>query len=215
MVSHRVNLSFRDPASPTNQLDWAVLLIGLFLLGDVLSAAPVQACSCAETDTEEALASAVSIFEGRVMGLEGGEVGGDVRVTFRVVQAWKGDVGEEVTVATSASGASCGYGFELQRGYLVYTYAADGGEHVSLCSRTRPIEEADEDLAALGAGVTPVTVGSGAGSAPPSPVRESPPASGGCASCAIGAGARSAEGSIPAGLAVLALVAMAASRRRR
>ncbi len=53
----------------------------------------------------------------------------------------------EITIETGRGGGDCGYSFELGKEYIVFAY---GGENESLgtgiCSPTRPIEQATEDL---------------------------------------------------------------------
>lgn len=72
---------------------------------------------------------------------------------------WKGDESREVALHTlthrypngTASTESHEYQYEKGRTYLVYAYASRGGLHANGCSRTRPIEEAASDIAALDA----------------------------------------------------------------
>src|SRR5690606_22193376 len=59
---------------------------------------------------------------------------------------------------TNSSSAACGYTFEKNTSYLVYARESEGRLHVSLCSRTRPMAEAADDLVVLGAGATPVHI---------------------------------------------------------
>ncbi|HEX5706242.1 MAG TPA: hypothetical protein VFX96_03030 [Pyrinomonadaceae bacterium] len=82
----------------------------------------------------------------------------EVRVRFKVKLAWKNVTSGEVVVTTPASSAACGYSFRKGEAYVVYAYGGDEGRELStgLCSRTRPLSAADEDLRELGAGV-PVT----------------------------------------------------------
>jgi MYXO-CTERM domain-containing protein len=115
------------------------------------------------------------------------------RVVFEVVRTWKGANAERLEVRTSQSSASCGYGFEVGQSYLVYTYDADGEEHTGLCGRNAPMESesAAADVAAMGAGVTPVEPARERESdVPVAPRVEEPPPleqrSGGCASCTVG-----------------------------
>jgi hypothetical protein len=147
--------------------------------------APAQACKCRPLTVDEARGEATAIFEGRVTKLadepqvEGRPPAGKL-VTFSLVRTWKGLENEEIiTLHTSESSASCGYGFELDKSYLVYTQGALDALTVTTCSRTRPMADANEDLAALGAGVTPVKIEAlkDAGAAPPAK-----PKPAGCAS---------------------------------
>jgi LPXTG-motif cell wall-anchored protein len=74
-----------------------------------------------------------------------------VRVTFVVSDVWKGSVPSTAVITTMRDSASCGYSFEQGQEYLVYATTNDAGEmEVSLCSRTQPLANANEDLAALG-----------------------------------------------------------------
>jgi hypothetical protein len=67
-----------------------------------------------------------------------------------VDRIWKGAHCGTVTVQTASDSAACGYSFEVGRTYLVYAFK-EGGLSTNICTRTRVIEEASEDLAALGA----------------------------------------------------------------
>lgn len=171
-----------------------------------------RACSCAQVDVATARQTAAAVFEGRttqVERLEGAPgVGGDesLRVTLRVVQTWKGADAEEVVVTTAGSGAACGFPFARDTSYLVYADEHQGQLRVSLCSRTRAIADAQEDLAELGIGVTPVDPT--AGPPPPAAVEEADDdvSQAGCRSCAA-----SSPRALPVELVALALLA----RRRR
>jgi hypothetical protein len=135
------------------------------LLSATLSAAPCPPasprCSCIPpVPPREALGQADAVFAGRVVSVterrEGGPAfPGRPYLEVRIVpeRRWKGAAGDTVTVATSDNSASCGYAFEQGRDYLVYA----GGEdalRVFICSRTRPLADAAEDVAALGAPAT-------------------------------------------------------------
>jgi hypothetical protein len=51
-------------------------------------------------------------------------------------------------VFTGLGDADCGYGFRLGGQYLVYAYRQkDGSLYTGICSRTRPLSEAADDLA--------------------------------------------------------------------
>ena len=75
---------------------------------------------------------------------------------------WKGPSSYETTSLTTArSDASCGFTFVEGKEYIVYSR---DGATVSLCSRTRPVAYAHEDLDELGEGQKP-----GPGSRGPTP----------------------------------------------
>jgi hypothetical protein len=44
-----------------------------------------------------------------------------VYVTFEVYRVWKGDIGKKVSIHTAMSGASCGFDFNKNQDYLVYS----------------------------------------------------------------------------------------------
>ncbi len=64
---------------------------------------------------------------------------------------WKGEIYETMFIRTAWSSASCGFEFAQGDHYIVY--AREGW--ASLCSRTKSIDKASEDLMALGEGVAP------------------------------------------------------------
>lgn len=135
------------------------------LIATALSAPPCPPasprCSCIPpAPPREELGRADAVFSGRVVSVterrEGGSAfQGRPHLEVRIVpgRRWKGAAGDTVTVFTPDNGAACGFGFEQGREYLVY---AEGEDQLRafLCSRTRLLADAGEDLAALGAPAT-------------------------------------------------------------
>ncbi|MFO0683911.1 MAG: MYXO-CTERM sorting domain-containing protein [Sandaracinus sp.] len=183
-------------------------LLGVALASFVGLPSRASACSCLEMPFETAHDQAAAIFEGRVTAMQ--EIDGAIHVHFAVTQTWRLAEHEHVEVVTASDGAACGYAFEVNRHYLVYASGIEGDAYrVSLCSRTQPMESADDDRALLGSGVVPVDI------TDPDPESEPaastpPPTHAGCASCST-APARSSL----ATLAGLALVLAISARRRR
>jgi hypothetical protein len=67
-----------------------------------------------------------------------------------VGETFSGDPGREVVVRTAPDTAMCGFPFEVGRSYLVYASRDDAGRYgTSICSRTRPLEGAEDDLSLL------------------------------------------------------------------
>jgi hypothetical protein len=168
-------------------------LAALALATAALWSAPALACKCRLQTVEEAKQDAVGIFEGRVTSIvdepktEANMFPGK-SVTFALVRTWRSFENQEaVTLRTNESSASCGYTFEVGSTYLVYAVGEPDKLLVTSCGRTRRLSEANEDLAALGAGVTPVKVepAKDAGVSSPPPKTKS----GGCASGKASAGA--------------------------
>jgi hypothetical protein len=150
-----------------------------------------MACSCSVLTPTDAYEQADAVFEGRVVEVrapaaDAGGHGASRSVRLQVVRAWKGIAGEQVEVATAVGSTACGYDFVAEQSYFVYAANRDGKLAVSLCSRTRPMAEAGDDLRRLGMGATPVDPLADSEPKKPAEPRQSP-ARGGCASCAVAA----------------------------
>lgn len=127
------------------------------LLSTALAAIPcgraADRCSCLPPPPpREALAQAGAVFAGTVVSVRAreGEGGmGEHEVRIVPTRRWKGAAADTVVVRTPDNSAACGVAFTPGESYLVY---ASGGDEprVILCSRTRPLAQAGEDLAALG-----------------------------------------------------------------
>ena len=119
----------------------------------------LQACSCLPSPPpREEFAKAGAVFSGTVEKMERREH--EWKVTFRVLQTWKGTNAPALVVYTGSDSAGCGYSFARGQQYLVYAIVGTGARDThlltSLCSRTRGLAAAAEDLAFLGAGQKPV-----------------------------------------------------------
>lgn len=144
------------------------------------------ACSCVIPPSPlESMEKSTAVFEGTVTSMKKSSKlvqssGDPMYVTFLTGAHWKGEVGEQVTVSTAQSSASCGFEFTEGERYLVYARGgaegadgtggggADGADGkngaegangnakltVSLCSRTTLYSNAQEDLNELGAGMS-------------------------------------------------------------
>jgi hypothetical protein len=139
---------------------WKVVVtLAALAIACVVNPACVFACSCLPPGPPaDALASATSVFSGRVAALSGAvDAGGSdpVQVTFAISKVWKGTDQPTIEVLTPASSASCGFEFVQGEEYLVYASESEGQLQTNLCSRTALLAMADDDLAVLGAGSTP------------------------------------------------------------
>jgi hypothetical protein len=195
----------------------AVTVLALALVS--FAWAPVaQACKCMMPSPEDARDAAEAVFEGRVVKVDmvKGEADGmgTKRATLKVVRSWKGsNAAETLVVDTAESSAACGVDFDKDVSYFVYAIKNEKGELLAgSCGRTRPMEAASDDLAALGAGVTPVKVEPRVTSAQNASHEKDiapAPKSGGCASNA------SASAGMSALLFFPALGGLLVARRRR
>jgi hypothetical protein len=98
------------------------------------------------------LERAAAVFAGEVRSVK--TEGHNLIVEIKVEKVWKGAITRTVVVQTANSGAACGYSFAEGKKYLVYAHGK-GSLSVSLCSRTKPLESASEDLKELGDGKQP------------------------------------------------------------
>lgn len=105
----------------------------------------VAACDCVPSGSpiQEADASE-SVFVGKVETIEQGKE--NYVVVLKVSKRWKGDLSPEITVYTPLHEASCGFKFEKGKEYLVYSKKENGLPMVTICSRTKLLSQAQEDL---------------------------------------------------------------------
>lgn len=117
------------------------------------------ACSCAPPPSAaQALGQAGAVFSGKVLQVKrvkrGDGVDGllQVEVVFAVNTSWKGDGRRVTSVFTASNSAACGYSFKRGMTYLVYAGESQGKLATTICSRTKRLKDAREDLKELGAG---------------------------------------------------------------
>lgn len=73
----------------------------------------------------------------------------EYEVTFRILENYKGIKERKVLVYTGLDAATCGYAFEEGVKYLVYANRMNNKFYTNICTRTRPLSDAKEDLAIL------------------------------------------------------------------
>ncbi len=112
------------------------------------------ACSCIPpgSPTQERDRS-TAVFAGRVTDVS--TPASNVAITVAVHEVWKGDVGSSVEITTPRDSAACGYQFVAGEEYVIYASESEGQLETTLCSRTQPLADAADDLAALGDGQAP------------------------------------------------------------
>lgn len=147
-----------------------LILFAVVAIGSLLFARQAAACSCVgRRPACEAFWDPGAVFAGKVVSIEsragdGVQTFDNRRVRFEVVEAFRGVTTATVDVFTGSGGGDCGYAFVVGTSYLVYAYQAPGSRLTTgICSRTRPLSDAAEDLAymralpgmgALGATIT-------------------------------------------------------------
>lgn len=127
-----------------------------------LLAAPAAAwaCSCSSAGPAcQAFFATDVVFAGRVLSVTSQirtvELGGGLEpmresmavVRMRVIDAYKNVSDKEVDIHTGQGAADCGYRFSVGGDYVIYAHANKGELFTSICSRTRPLSDAAEDLA--------------------------------------------------------------------
>ena len=146
-----------DNLQPTNVTYTMKYLaaFSLLLLFMLPTATNVMACSCiAPEGPLEELSKSDFVFSGFVEDISryGSDHGTTLRVHFKVLSSWKGELGEEIIVETADNSAACGYPFKKHDSYLVYGYTYEGKMRTGICTRTAGIEAARDDLTELGKG---------------------------------------------------------------
>jgi hypothetical protein len=128
-----------------------------------LAALPREAaaCSCmpsgppcqAYFQSDAVFVGTVRSIELRKTKLEAVDFPVDRRVVHLTVERTaRGVQGADVDVVTGTGGGDCGYDFKVGERYVVYAHRGqDGSLGTGICSRTRPLGEAAEDLAYVSA----------------------------------------------------------------
>lgn len=82
---------------------------------------------------------------------------GLARYDLEVLRVWKGELGPTTTLLTRANTTACGRVLTVGKVYILYANKREDGELTdSMCSRSRMSSTADEDLAVLGPGASPL-----------------------------------------------------------
>lgn len=141
---------------------YAMLVLGLLL--PWLDVRQAHACSCAlPPEPAVALAKANAVFSGKVLQVEEGSPfrlmrssADPVRVVFEVTGNWKGAENSQMAVYTAMSSSSCGAEFAKGQSYLVYAYENEERRLATgLCTRTKELSLASDDLQKLGQSSAP------------------------------------------------------------
>ena len=120
-------------------------LVAVALCVTGLWSVPADACSCAGPGLPcEAVWRSDVVFSGRVVSLESRAPGTEtLGVEFAVIQNLRGPQLRTIVVANSGG---CGYSFKIGESYLVYAKSFQGTLTTSMCTRTRPLRDAADDL---------------------------------------------------------------------
>jgi len=138
-------------------MNLAAIMIVCTTLGFVLRTEPAQACSCAApAGPADGLNRSTAVFRGRVSEISrpfwdrlGLTNSGSHRVTFEVVKRWKGAPVMITELATRLTGEACGFPFEEKKEYLVYAVATPKNLQTGICTGTKNIGDAAQEMAIL------------------------------------------------------------------
>ncbi|RED55548.1 hypothetical protein [Cohnella lupini] len=146
------------------------ILFGADLLLEPQSA---YACSCAAPESPEKQVKAEldyrsAIFAGTVQKITPPSwfriirpTADPVKVTFKVSEVWKGNIGRQTIVYTALGSDSCGVEYLKGTEYIVSASLNSKSMETNLCSMTKPLADASNELAVLGEGYPPADNDSG------------------------------------------------------
>jgi hypothetical protein len=126
-------------------------------LGSLANPKPTLACTCAAPVSPAAgLKRSAAVFSGRVITIDrplaerlGASAGATFRVRFRVVKRWKGASTKTAELVTRLTGEACGFPFEVNKEYLVYAVAEPKDIQTGICTGTKGIDDAVEEMKQL------------------------------------------------------------------
>jgi hypothetical protein len=134
-----------------------LLLAAVLFIGWLSGRADACMCSYGGPPVCQAYADASAVFIGVVSeisetkrpGPSKGDFYPSKLVRLSVVEMFKGVAAPEIDIETGNGSGDCGYLFERGKRYLVYGYGAPRSDQhmgTNICTRTKPIEQANEDL---------------------------------------------------------------------
>jgi hypothetical protein len=141
----------------------------------LIAATQAGACSCGpKASPQTVFWKTALIFEGTVVAIEdrygvgrqvlddllsivgrspAGSLGDDYErrygftITFNATRVWRQSTKRRFNILTARGGGDCGYKFQVGKTYLVYAHCDPSGTcYTGICSRTRAITDAAEDL---------------------------------------------------------------------
>src|SRR4028118_2144063 len=132
-----------------------IVLIAASLL--VLTSNAASACVCLTTTPKKNFRNSRVVFAGKVIDImaktdrsrDTSDSLVAFKLTFEVSKVWKGKVDKQQVVLTSESFRGCEYSFEKGKEYLVYASGEELTIQTSLCNATKPLANAQADLAVL------------------------------------------------------------------
>ena len=119
-------------------------------------------CTCTPpVSATEELEKSDAVFTGKVLEVITDTINAEntiftfYKIKFEISAVWKGVNSEQVVISTSMQASVCGFLFEQGIEYIVYAFNDGTSLSTNICTRTKKLSEAQEDLNELG---TPVIV---------------------------------------------------------
>jgi hypothetical protein len=119
-------------------------MLFLFL---TVSAEKSFACSCMastkplKAQVKEAFNNSAAVFSGKALEITSKDEF-EMIVRIKVEKSWKAVLPKEIEITTAKGGSMCGYGFEVEKKYLVYAHGSLDALRTDNCSRTTKAFEA-------------------------------------------------------------------------
>lgn len=128
-------------------------LISMFIGFPLTAESSEILAKCRVHDVKTAYISSKAVFVGKVVSVEGKN--GVKTFTFQIQNRWKGAAGKKARVSAHESMRYQAW-FEVGKKYLVYADGdADGKLWERRCSRSKPFEDAAQDIKELKAAQNP------------------------------------------------------------
>ena len=137
---------------PAKFLVFMYVLVFCFMLTE-----QAHACTCAApATTAEALKRSTAVFRGKVIKISVASLNwigltrtGGSRVKFEIVKQWKGAPSKTAVVVTRLTGEGCGFPFQERKEYLVYVVAEPKQIQTGICTGTKNIVDAEQEMKQL------------------------------------------------------------------
>ena len=129
-----------------------LVVLAALVLSAVLISRPADACTCGGGGQAcQAFFDVSAVFAGTVVSISNRDdstVFSRRRVHLLVTEAFRGVTSQEIDVDTGNGGGDCGYDFKIGESYVVYGHRQSDAQPLttSICTRTRPLRDAEDDL---------------------------------------------------------------------
>lgn len=128
---------------------FCTIMICIAVILAIQNTQSASACQCVTKSLEEKFNDSDFIFSARILNITKNTETEDY-VLFGIDRAWKGLEQDTYFSFNPSTDAACGFSFKVSEDYLVYSYKKGDNPYTGVCTGTKPLSEADEDLKSLG-----------------------------------------------------------------